>query len=146
MQTSGATESATVSMSQTVQDLKHKVRTAFGDSEDTFGGDYWRELYSLMGVSQGNRAGPAICAVISTIFFDTLRNNGYWALISAPFSTVNVDLAGFGFVDDTDLLQAGLEQDEYWNAAKKLQAAVQLGGNTQRLVVDVLYQLRFGGL
>lgn len=44
------------------------VRTAFGDSDATFDGDEWSELEALMGVSQGNGAGPAIWAVISTVF------------------------------------------------------------------------------
>jgi len=132
-------------MFKTIQDLKHKVRTAFGDSEDTFEGEHWRELEALMEVGQGNGAGPAIWAVISTIFFNTLRNNGYGALLSAPFSKVNVNLAGFGFVDDTDLLQTGLEQDDYWDIARKLQAAVQLWKSVQRSVGGALYQPRAGG-
>ena len=126
MKRAGAAESATVSMFSTIQDLKHKVRTAFGDSDESFGGEAWRELEALMGVGQGNGAGPAIWAVISTIFFDTLRKNGFGALLLAPFSKVNVNLAGFGFVDDTDLLQTGLDTDEYWDIAAKLQASVQL--------------------
>ena len=73
-------ESATVSMFDTIQKLKHQVRTAFGDSEDTFGGELWRDLEPLMGVGQGNGAGPAIWAVISTIF-DTLRENGFGTIL-----------------------------------------------------------------
>ena len=60
-----------------------------------------------MGVGQGNGVGPAIWAVSSTIFFDTLRKNGFGMLLSAPFSKVNINLAGLEFVDDTDLLQIG---------------------------------------
>ena len=39
---------------------------------------------------------------------------------------MSVNLAGFGFVDDTDLLQTGLDTDEYWDITAKLQASVQL--------------------
>ena len=85
-----------------------------------------------MGVGQGNGAGPAIWAVISTVFFDTLRDNGFGAILTAPFSKTNVKLTGYGFVDDTDLLQTGLDNDEYWDIANKLQSAVELWENVQR--------------
>ena len=97
-------------MFSTIQKLKNKVRTAFSDSDESFGGECWRQLETPIGFGQGNRAGPAIWAVISTIFFDTLRENGYGALLSDPFSKIDVNLAGFGFVDDTDLLQTGLDE------------------------------------
>ena len=86
MRRAGAAESATISMFDTIQKLKHQVRTAFGDSEETFGGELWRDLEPLMGVGQGNGAGPAIWALISTTFFDTVRENGFGAILSAPFS------------------------------------------------------------
>ena len=73
MRRAGSEESATVCMFETIQKLKHKVRTAFGDSEDSFGGEDWRELEALMGVGQENGAGPAIWAVISTVFFNALH-------------------------------------------------------------------------
>ena len=126
MRRAGVAESATVCMFDTIQKLKHQVRTAFGDSEEFFGGEEWRELEALMGVGQGNGAGPAIWAVISSIFFDTLRKKGYGAILEAPFSKIDVTLAGFGFVDDTDLLQTGLNKDDYWDIATKLQASVEL--------------------
>ena len=113
-------------MFKTLQKLRHKVRTAFGDSDESFGGENWRDLEALMGVGQGNGAGPAIWAVISTVFFDTLRKNGFGAILKAPFSKVEVNLTGYGFVDDTDLLQTGLSTDEYWDSATKLQSAVEL--------------------
>ena len=69
---------------------------------------------------------PVIWTVIRTIFFNTLRNNGFRAFLSAPFSKVDVDLICFGFVDDTELLQTELVNDEYWDIARKLQAAIRL--------------------
>ena len=57
-----------------------------------------------MGVGQGNGAGPTIWTVIGTVLFDVLRKNGYGALLEAPFSRRKLDIAGFGFVDDTDLV------------------------------------------
>lgn len=114
MKRSRGKESATVSMLFTIQDLKHKVITAFDDLGETFGGEYWRELDALMRVEQENGTVPAIWEIISTMFFDTLRENGFGTFPSAPFGKLNVNLAGFGFLDDTYLLQTGLHNDEYW--------------------------------
>ena len=44
------------------------MRTAFGDSDESFGGKLWSELEPLFGVGQGNGAGPAIWTIISSIF------------------------------------------------------------------------------
>ena len=38
MKRAGAVESSIVSIISTIQKLKHKVRTAFGDSDESFGG------------------------------------------------------------------------------------------------------------
>ena len=51
---------STISMFATIQKLKHKVRTVYGGPEDTFGGEEWRELDSLMGVGESNFAGLLI--------------------------------------------------------------------------------------
>lgn len=64
----GATKSSTTNIFATIQKLKHKVRTVFGDSDDTFEAEEWRGLKMLMGVGQGNGVKPATCAVISTVF------------------------------------------------------------------------------
>ena len=79
-----------------------------------------------MGVGQGNGAGPAIWAVISTIFFDTLRENGFGAILTAPFSKVEINLSGYGFLDDTDLIETGLDADDYLDICLKLQSALNL--------------------
>ena len=49
MRRAGVIELVIVSMFDTIHKLKHQVRTAFGDSEELFGGEEWRELKALMG-------------------------------------------------------------------------------------------------
>ena len=124
MQRAGAPTAAIESMFITIQKLKHTVRTCHGDSETSFGGEDWRELDPLHGVGQGNGAGPAIWAVISTVFFDLLRDKGYGFKMKAPLSKLALHLAGCGFVDDTDLFQIGLAEDDYYEVAAKLQDAL----------------------
>ena len=124
MQRAGAPTAAIESMFSTIQQLKHTVRTCHGDSEQSFGGEDWRQINPLHGVGQGNGAGPAIWAVISTVFFDLLRDKGYGFKMKAPLSKLALHLAGCGFVDDTDLLQIGLVEDDYFEVAAKLQEAL----------------------
>ena len=78
-----------------------------------------------MGVGQGNGTGPTIWATISTVFY-VLRSNSFGTLLTALFSKHNVKIAVFDFVDDTDLIQTGLDQEDYWEVAKKLQSAMNL--------------------
>ena len=124
MQRAGAPAAAIESMFGTIQRLKHVVRTCHGDSTSSFGGEDWREINPLHGVGQGNGAGPAIWAVISTVFFDLLRDKGYGFKMRGPLSQLAFHLAGCGFVDDTDLIQIGLSSDDYIEVAAKLQDAL----------------------
>ena len=57
MQRGGAPIEPIICMFQTIQRLIHSVRTTFGDSDKTFGGEFIRSLI-LQGVGQGNGAGP----------------------------------------------------------------------------------------
>ena len=112
-------------MFSTIQKLKHVVRTSHGTSDQKFGGEDWRYLKQLNGVGQGNGAGPTIWAVISTVFFDLLRDKGYGFKLKAPLSKLALHIAGCGFVDDTDIMQIGLDEDDYFTVAAKLQEALK---------------------
>ena len=124
MQRAGAPRTAIVSMLRTIGNLKHTVRTVYGDSDTTFGGEEWRNLDPLHGIGQGNGAGPAIWAVVSSVLFDYVRAKGYGAQLCSPLTQKEVHLAGLGFVDDTDILQLGGETEDYRDVAVKLQAAL----------------------
>ena len=129
MQRAGAPRTAIVSMLKTIRKLKHAVRTVYGDSDQTFGGEDWRYLDPLHGIGQGNGAGPAIWAVVSSVLFDYVREKGYGAKICSPLSQLALHIAGMGFVDDTDIVQLGFASDDYWAVANKLQEALTLWEN-----------------
>ena len=57
--------------------------------------------------------------------FDLLRDKGYGFKMRAPLSKLALHLAECGFVDDTDILQIGLDTDDYFTVAAKLQAALR---------------------
>jgi len=98
----GAPHSAVKSMITTLANLKHHVRTAYGDSEISQGQDNWKDLAA--GIGQGNGAGPQIWAAVSTPLFAILRAEGFVAQIICAMTKTSTELAGLAFVDDTDLI------------------------------------------
>ena len=61
------------SIIESIQRMTHCIRTAFRDSEGTYGGDdhiVWKA--ALQGVLQGSASGPAIWSILSSVIFDIL--------------------------------------------------------------------------
>ena len=84
-----------------IQQLRHYIRTAYGDSRVSFSacsGDL-----PAHGIGQGNGAGPAIWAVVSTPIFNSMRQRGYGIFVRSP-SGADFFFVGYAFVDDTDLV------------------------------------------
>ena len=97
-------------MFTTIQNLAHTVRTSFGDSDESFKQDIWAA--PPHGVGQGNRSGPAIWAVVSTPILDLLRDEGLGAVFKMSISGEIVKLLGYSFVDDTDLVVGGNNDED----------------------------------
>ena len=84
------------------------VRTAFGDSKESYGGEDWGEyLLPCMGVLQGNKAGPQIWAIVSSTIFEALRKHGFGVKFCSSISKFAFRLCGFAYVDDSDLIADG---------------------------------------
>ena len=77
----GVPKEAIISMIKTIRLMKHKVRTAHGDSFKTYGGDEFGDPH---GALQGNAAGPAIWALVSSPLLQILRERGYGAKFISP--------------------------------------------------------------
>ena len=74
------------SMFETLQQARHHVSTAFGISKHSYGG---RRDPPIQGVGQGNGAGPAIWAVISTVIIAAMAPQGHgFNIISALAGTL----------------------------------------------------------
>ena len=100
MRRQGATKAMVNIIFETIKDMKHSIRTSFGDSEET----YKQTNERFHGILQGNGAGPTIWALISSTLLDRLRSKGMGVVI--PTSTgYQLQIPAFAFVDDTDLLQ-----------------------------------------
>jgi len=95
-------------MVQTLQRMWHHTCTAFGDSIISKG---WREWGGpIAGIGQGNGAGPQIWAAVSSPLFDILQSDGFFTLLIGAISGHKRKLAGFAFVDNTDLIVTGTEE------------------------------------
>ena len=100
----GVPKQAVISMVHTLRTMQHTVRTGYGDSTTHYGGE---EDDDQHGATQGNGAGPAIWALVSSPLLDILRKEGYGAKLVSPIRKEFFHLCGFAFVDDTDTIQTG---------------------------------------
>jgi hypothetical protein len=80
----------------------------------------------MHGIRQGNGAGPAIWAVVSTPLLNTSQEHGYGVQFSTPISGITMQFSGFAFVDDTDLVQMAHKSQPSSKVCIALQAAVDL--------------------
>ncbi|MCA1807666.1 MAG: hypothetical protein LC687_07455 [Actinobacteria bacterium] len=98
----GSSKPALQSMLRTIQEMDHHVRTAFGDSKDSYGRKS-REP-PPQGILQGNGAAGAGWAAIASVLIETMRKAGFgykdWSLIRKRA----VEITCFAFVDDTDII------------------------------------------
>ena len=106
MQRVGVPKSIINCLFTTLQEAVHQVRTGFGDSKSFYGGKTW--LVPIHGIGQGNGAGPAIWAVVSTPLLNVLREKGFGCELICPLSSEYFRFVGYAFVDDTDLIQSQL--------------------------------------
>jgi hypothetical protein len=124
MRRMGLSQQAVQSMLEPIMAMTHKVRTAYGDSTESYGGHDWEN--EPHGICQGNGAGPAIWVAVSSPLLDILREAGYGARLHAAMGKTFLHLAGFAFVDDTDTLQTGDLNEDISEVLLKAQAGLQL--------------------
>jgi hypothetical protein len=102
MQRMGIPQASVDCMVTTLQEAIHRERTGYGGSSCYYGGKVW--AIPIKGIGQGNGAGPAIWAVVSTPLLNILREKGFGMDYITPLSGSRIRFSGFAFVDDTDLL------------------------------------------
>jgi len=73
----GVSRIALFTMFETIQIMIHRVRTVFGDSEETYGGDIFNEwLNEPQGALQGNCVGPTIFINSQFSYFQDFEEEG----------------------------------------------------------------------
>ena len=124
MQRVGVPQEPIVCMFTTIQNLKHCVRTAYGDSMATVSRQLWAA--PMHGHGQGNGAGPPIWGVVSTPVIYLLQDEGYGAFFKASISGMELSFIGYAFVDDTDLVTILGKQATSHDIAKEMQDMVDM--------------------
>jgi hypothetical protein len=121
----GLAQSEITALLQTIQLMQHKVRTAFGDSINSYGGVHDKSKWKLppQGVLQGNGAGPTIWTIISSVLFSILHDHNFHNNFTSAIKKIQLQLAGFAYVDDTDLIQIG---DEIEESVRRMQQLINL--------------------
>ncbi len=122
MQRNGVPRSAVDCLFSTLQNAKHQVRTGYGDCSKSYGGDAW--ITPMHGIGQGNGAGPAIWAVLSTPLLNMLRSEGVGCEFVSPLSKTKTSFVGYAFVDDTDVIVSNYAMTDSLQALTTLQRAV----------------------
>ena len=117
---------AVMSMFLTIQNIQFHLRTAFGDTENYYGGTTDRPF---QGVCQGNGAGPAVWLAISATLIQWLQSLGHYTILEAAITKVKSSLSGLLFVDDTDLVKWGDNaKEELQLVVKDWQQALEFSG------------------
>ena len=107
-----------------VQKLVHHVRTLFGTSKESYGGEN-DTTYDLppQGMGQGHGSGPTIWSILSSTIFEILHAEGFASDFIFSISKGLFHLCGFSYVDDCDLLFIG---EDVHIVAEKLQSMLTL--------------------
>ena len=104
----------------TIQKLVHRIRTTYGLSEGSYGGDFSKYRKPPQGMGQGNGAGPTVWSILSSTIFEELHHRGYSSGFCYAISTGLYQLCGFSYVDDCDLLADGENATEVYAKLKKV--------------------------
>lgn len=120
----GLPRKTVISMLEPIRRMTHKIRTAYGDSEMTYGGEEWER--DPHGILQGNGAGPAIWALVSSPLLELLRIRGFGATLHGCIGKTFFHMCGFAFVDDADIVQTGHMGESTGSLIRKAQEELNL--------------------
>ena len=105
MQRLGVASETCFTIFATLQELKHHVRTAFGEKSSGYGA----LGIPLHGVGQGNGAGPAIWLAITIPLISMLRQAGFGMEVITPLTDEDNTISCFVYVDDVDSIHAPIQ-------------------------------------
>lgn len=91
------------SMFESIQNMKHNIRTSYGDSIWTISSK--GTLIPYQGVLQGNGAAPATWVILSTPLLNMMRTAGHGAYFCSPLTNQLSHYVGYAYVDDADLVE-----------------------------------------
>jgi hypothetical protein len=98
-------------MFHVIQNLTHHVRTAFGDSAETYGPHAYTGLHPNQGILQGNGAAMLTWTAISSVIVLAMRSLGFGYNSWSAISRAVLKILCVAFVDDTDIVHSGPSND-----------------------------------
>ena len=123
-------------MFETIQRMVHRIRTGFGDSTETYGGDDIMDWhFTPQGVLQRNASGPTIWSVLSSVIFEILHEKGFGVEFCSAISKQLFLMVGFSYVDDWGLIQSG---DDLLTNARSMQRVIQQWGDLMEVTGGAL--------
>jgi hypothetical protein len=122
MQQQNVPESACICMFTTLQNLRHTIRTVYGDSSTEYGGTLW--VVPVHSLGQGNGAGPTIWAVVSTPVLNLIRAQGCGFFYMTCITHEEINLVGYSFGDDTDIVESDNDNDGPQATAMRVQGVL----------------------
>ena len=102
----------------TLHNMKHYVRTGYGDSQRFYEGNPGQPL---QGTGQGNGSGPPMWIAISLILISIMSDFDVQAKCIAAISGLCLIFSVIMYVDDTDILITGEFEDTYEDILQKTQ-------------------------
>ena len=108
-------------MFEVIQSMSFYIRTTFGDSEGSYDGI---QYIPFQGSCQRNGASPALWLIISMYLVLLMKHKGHTSLITTPITQEVLNMAGFLFVDDTDLVVTANKNENDVTVYNKLQQSI----------------------
>ena len=100
-----------ISMFQSLQNMRHHIRTGYGVSTSSYGKSL-QQGKPVQGSGQGNGASPSIWVLMSTPLLNMMRKENYGAHFISPLSKEKTHFVGCSFVDDTDLVYSSFNSED----------------------------------
>ena len=124
------------------------IRTTFGNSSGSYGGI---QNVPFQGSCQGNETSLALWLVISMYLVLLMKHKEHLSKITTSCTKEMLEIAGFLFVDDTDLVVMADKDDDEVTIYNKLQQSINFWNGILRVTGGTLkpekcywYFARFG--
>ena len=124
MSSYGVLQQPIQSMFQSIQHMRYHTFTAHGLSSISFGGKEKGYKAAPNGLGQGNGCAPTAWSVVSSKMFQVMHKRGASTQIMSPLTGSEIDVCGFAYVDDTDLIAMSKQTNDTTDATKRMQKTV----------------------
>ena len=124
MRSYGLPKEPIISMFQSIQHMRYYTITAHGISKTSFGGLEPGFSAAPNGLGQGNGCAPTAWSIVSSKMFEVMHKRGASTVITSPLTQTEIDVCGFAYVDDTDLVAMSDGLNDTLDAAQKMQKTV----------------------